>query len=252
MNYFDDIVNCCSDLLNNFPDAKPIAEYANKRLSESALKKFGFGYFPSNNHLPVLEEMVGSEKLSKLDLIYDRIVQDGISSRKIRHSGLENHNLILPYRDVYGEIIALVGRSLLSDEERRENNIPKYKNTAFDKRKHLFGLYEAKQSIINNNIAYIVEGQFDCITAHDKGLNNVVALGSSSMTFEQFALIMRYTNNLIIMLDNDLAGRLGTEKIIKYYSKYANIKKAVIPRGYKDIDEYLSDNDINSLIYTLK
>jgi len=252
MNYYKDIVASCRDLLLNFPEAAHVADYASKRLTESGQDKFSFGYFPSNANLSVLEAIVGEDKLAKSDLIYDRILQDGASTRKIRHSSLENHNLVMPYRDVYGNIIALVGRTILGEEERQAQNIPKYKNTSFDKGSHLFGLYEAKESIIKTNTAYVVEGQFDCITAHGKGMTNVVALGSSNMTFEQFALLTRYTNNLFILLDNDQAGRAGTERILKFYSKYANIRRSILPKGFKDIDEYLADNDVESLIYTLK
>lgn len=252
MNYFDDVVSCCRDLLINFPEAKPIAEYADRRLSKAGQERFSFGYFPSNKNLQALIAMVGEDRLTKLELIYDRIIQDGVSNRQIKHSNMENHNLVMPYRDVYGNVIALVGRSILTDDQRKEHELPKYKNTKFTKGNHLFGLYEAKASIIKNNLVFVVEGQFDCITASDKGLSNVVALGSSNMSFEQFALITRYTNNIILLLDNDEAGKIGSDKVIKLYSKYANIKKAALPNGYKDIDEYLSDNSIDSLSFILK
>jgi DNA primase catalytic core len=252
MTYFDDITNYCEELLLNFSDAKGVADYTDKRLSKAGQKKFRFGYFPSNQNLELLISVLGEEKLAQMDLIYDKVIQDGVSARKIRHATLENHNLIMPYRDVYGNIIALVGRTILAEEERKSLDLPKYKNTSFDKSKHLFGLYEAKQTIVKNNIVYVVEGQFDCITAQDKGLNNVVALGSSNMTFEQFALLCRYTNNIILLLDNDDAGKVGADRIMKLYSKHANIKKGILPYGFKDVDEYLTDNTVESLIYTLK
>lgn len=252
MTCFNEIVNCCKDLLVNFADAKEVASYTDKRLSKAGQEKFGFGYFPSNKNLHLLSTVVGEDKLGEMELIYDKIIQDGVSSRKMRHATLENHNLIIPYKDVYGNVIALVGRTILGEEQRKYLNIPKYKNTSFDKGKHLFGLYEAKYSIIKNNLVYVVEGQFDCITAQDKGLQNVIALGSSNMTFEQFALLSRYTNNIVLLLDNDDAGNTGAERILKLYSKYANMRKASLPRSYKDVDEYLTENTVESLIYTLK
>lgn len=247
MNYFDDVINCCRDLLLNFPEAKDIAEYADKRLSHAGQEKFQFGYFPSFKNLQTIITSVGKNRLIQLELLYPET-----SSHKEQHSCMENHNLVMPYRDLYGNPIALVGRTLLDDKERDKLGIPKYKNTTFKKGNHLFGLYEAKDSIIKNNLVFVVEGQFDCITAHDKGLTNVVALGSSNMSFEQFALLTRYTNNVILLLDNDTAGKLGSEKIIKLYSKYANIKVATLPKGFKDIDEYLSENSIDSLNFILK
>jgi DNA primase len=253
---FEAVVSCCRDLLINFPDAKDVADYADKRLSRAGQEKFSFGYFPAHKNLQALIAMVGEEKLSKLELIYDRIVQDGVSNRKITRSSMENHNLVMPYKDVYGNVIGLVGRTILNDEQRNKANIPKYKNTSRDtglvKGSHLFGLFESKDSIIKNNLAFIVEGQFDCITSYDKGLTNVVAAGTSNMTFEQFALITRYTNNIVLLFDNDDAGKTGSDKIIKLYSKYANIKRAELPKGFKDIDEYLSENSIEDLNFILK
>jgi len=252
MNYFDDVINCCRDLLINFPDARSVAEYADGRLSKAGQDRFSFGYFPSHKNIQALVAIVGEDRLTKLELTYDKIIQDGVSSRHVKHSNMEKHNLVMPYRDVYGNVIAIVGRTILNDEERKKIDLPKYKNTSFFKGNHLFGLYESKESIIKNNLAFVVEGQFDCITAHDKGLPNVVALGSSGMSFEQFALLTRYTNNIILLLDNDEAGKMGSDRVMKLYGKYANIKKAVLPKGYKDIDEYLSDNSIDSLSFILK
>lgn len=247
MSNFDDVISCCRDLLINFPEAKEISSYADGRLSKAGQEKFSFGYFPTNKNLQTLISVVGEDKLGELELIYPKL-----SEHRERHSSMENHNLIMPYRDVYGNIIAIVGRTILDDDQRKSIDIPKYKNTAFKKGNHLFGLYESKDSIISNNLIFVVEGQFDCISAHDKGLTNIVALGSSSMTFDQFALILRYTNNIVLLLDNDEAGRLGTERILKLYSKHANIKRAGLPKGYKDICEYLSDNSIEDLNLVLR
>lgn len=252
MNCFDDVISCCRDLLINYPGAKNVADYANNRLSKCGQEVFSFGYFPPNDDMQILTSVVGEECLKKLDLIYPLEVLDGASNRKIMHSMLRNHNLVMPYRDAYGNIVAVVGRSILDDNARSIANIPKYKNTYFLKRNHLFGLYEGKKSIVKNNLVYIVEGQFDCITAHDKGLTNVVALGSSGMTFEQFAFITRYTDNIVLLLDNDNAGKAGTERILKLYSHRANIKNAKLPDGIKDIDEFLSNNSVEDLQFVIK
>lgn len=252
MNYFDDVIGCCRDLLINFPDARDVAEYADKRLSKAGQERFSFGYFPSHKNLQALAAIVGEDRLIELELVYAKIIQDGVSSRKVLHSNLEKHNLIIPYRDVYGNIIAVVGRTVLDDDQRKKIDIPKYKNTSFPKGSHLFGLFEAKDSIIQNNLAFVVEGQFDCITASDKGLTNIVALGSSGMSFEQFALLTRYTNNIVMMLDNDEAGKAGMDRVIKLYHKHANIKRAVLPKPFKDIDEYLSMYSINDLQFSIK
>lgn len=232
---FDQIVSCCQELLETFPPASKVKEYIDNRLPEETQRRFQFGYFPTNEHLHILEETVGEAILFKenTNLIYDMIV-DG---HKTRHGILENNNLIMPYKDLYGKIVGLVGRSIQSDDERTLSNVAKYKNTSFDKGKNLFGLYSAKKYIVDKNKAIILEGQFDCIAAQEKGILNAVALGSSNMTFDQLMLVMRYTNNIVLLLDNDEAGKIGAQKIKAHYDRFANIQIASLPCGYKDLDD---------------
>src|SRR5271166_4130508 len=248
MNSFDLVIKSCSDLLDSFPDAKQVAEYLDGRLSKQAQKDFAFGYFPTNANLQTLVSAVGNDILKDLALIYDRAHHNGYELIRERHATLEDHNLVMPYRDAYGNVMGIVGRSILDDGARAGTNIPKYKNTSFDKRQHLFGLFEAKKSIVENKLVFIVEGQFDCISAHDKGMKNVVALGSSSMTVEQCALLLRYTNNFALLLDNDDGGKSGRERIVKNYTQYANISNAKLPDGFKDLDEFLKENSPSDII----
>jgi DNA primase len=240
MTIFDTIINCCTDLLYNFAPAKDTYTYISDRLSRDAIKEWQFGYFPNNQNLEVLASMVGNDTLKSCDLIYDKIY----NGQKHRCSTMSDYNLVLPYKNVYGEIIGIVGRSILSDDQRNLRDISKYKNTHFSKKSNLFGLDKAKKSIIKNNLVILVEGQLDVIQAHSKGLQNVVALGSSNMSFEQIALLTRYTNNIFLILDSDDAGKDGEQKIIKNYSKYANIKKAYLPDGFKDLDQFFSENKL--------
>jgi DNA primase len=241
MNAYNKIIDYCADLLENSPDANNVATYLNNRVSKGIQRKFSFGYFPDNKGIKALTENVGEELLGELSLLYDRLYNNG-NQVKERHAAFENHNLIMPWKNVYGEIIALVGRSILDDEKRAEKKISKYKNTSFDKRKHLFGFFEGKNEIIKRNTVFLVEGQFDCIAAHDKGMENVVAIGSSNLAFDQCALLLRYTDNFVLLLDADDAGRAGNEKAIKQYSKYANIKIGALPENYKDLCEFLASN----------
>jgi len=243
MTAFDSIINCCTNLLHSFPQAKETADYIHSRLSERAIEKFQFGYFPDNKNLEVLSSLVGDEVLKSCDLIYDKIY----NGEKYRCSTMSDYNLIMPYRDVYGRIIGIVGRSILSDNERKNKSISKYKNTHFAKRSNLFGLNFAKKSIIKNNLAILCEGQIDVIQSSDKGLEHIVALGSSGMAFEQVALLMRYTNNIILLLDNDDAGQTGANKIIQNYGRYANFRKAHLPDGFNDLDQFFMENDLKDL-----
>jgi len=95
----------------------------------------------------------------------------------------------------------------------------------------------------------LVEGQFDVIKAHERGLKNIVALGNSNMSPYQAALLSRYTDTVFVVLDNDDAGEKGRKKMEEKYGNDLNIVNLFLPDGYKDIDEYLSQNTVDSLTF---
>jgi DNA primase len=70
----------------------------------------------------------------------------------------------------------------------------------------LYGIYQAKKSIIQENKCYLVEGYTDVISMHQAGIENVVASSGTSLTVEQIKLIKRFTNNVTILYDGDPAG----------------------------------------------
>jgi DNA primase len=242
---YEKIVEPCQFLLNNFPEAQASKSYLDSRLNPESQTKWGFGYFPDIQNLSVLTDLVGEEALMKLELLTASRIEDSLSPRRVMRDFFEDHPLIMPQRDTYGKVVALVGRTLLSETARQAKKLAKYKNTIFKKGNYLFGLYENKQNILDRGCVYIVEGQFDVIKAVEKGFKNIVALGNSSMTAYQFSVISRYSDNLFLLLDNDEAGQKGRKRIISKFGQLANIRNFYIPEEYKDIDEYITKGRIS-------
>lgn len=238
-----EIINHCSYLLYNCPQAEDCLSYLDKRINREIQQKFGFGYFPSNDNINLLIDFISNNNLIEHDLAWSLNISDSQNIQNKTIYFFENHPLIMPYRDVYGDIIGLVGRSLLPDND-RPFNVPKYKNTEFKKGNHLFGLFEAKQSILELDFVYVVEGQFDVIKAFEKGIKNIVALGSANMTARQISLLSRYTNNIIMLLDADNAGENGRERVKKKFGSLINLSiDQYLPDQYKDIDDFLDKNN---------
>ena len=252
MVMFEKIVESCRFLLNNFPGAQGCRDYLNSRLNTESQELFQFGYFPGIENLQALTSLIGEDQLREAKLFYSKDIEDSLYPRTVNFCYFEEYPLILPFRDTYGKVVALVGRSLLNDAERKKKKISKYKNTIFTKGNFVFGLYENKQSIIDLDSVYIVEGQFDVIKAVEKGFTNIVALGSSDMSAYQFSVISRYTNNIFLLLDNDEAGEKGRKRAVDKYGKLANIRNFYLPNDSKDIDEYLSHNSYESLSFIVK
>lgn len=245
-NRLEQIIKQCRVLLNH-PNAEYHRNYLDNRISHVMQERFIFGYFPGSKDIHLLSDVIGMDALKELGLIYNWDFEDSLGPRTMYVNYFEEQSLVMSYKDVYGRVVALVGRSLLSDKEREDKGIEKYKNTKFTKGNHLFGLNDARQHIIRNNCVYIVEGQFDVIKAFEKGLMNIVGIGSANMSDYQFTLLCRFTNNIKLLLDNDVAGEKGRRAIKEKYGSFANIQDVHLPSPYKDIDEYLKDNSAQSI-----
>jgi len=232
---FAEVFNACKLLLNK-PIGSEIKKYLDSRVGKTP---FNFGYFPPNQNLDHLINLIGKDVLINLGLVYDKRVTEFGYECFVPQSVLNYHNLIMPYHNLYGDIIGIVGRTMESKEKRSELSIGKYKNTSIAKSLNLFGLNLAKKNITSKKHVIIVEGQFDCITAHSFGLTNTIALGGAAFSKYHYNLVSRYTKNVYLALDNDDAGNKSSEKIISKYGKLLNVQKFEIPKEYGDIDNFL-------------
>ena len=251
-NIYHDVVIAGKDLLNN-DVAKRAKEYIRKRISANNIKKFDIGYFPDDKNLDLITNTIDEEKLKKLKLVNEWKVYDVINTNFFTKSFFCYNNIIFPYRDEYGNIIALSGRTYLNDDEIGSLgvDIPKYKNTFFTKSLHLFGLYQAKKAIYVKDYVIVVEGQIDCISCHEYGIHNVVAVCGSDLSRYQFYLLKKMTNNIYLLFDNDSAGERARKKIVSKYGKFANIKNISFSSKYLDVDKYLHESPINDILDNL-
>ena len=138
--------------------------------------------------------------------------------------------LIIPVSDVKDRIIAFGARSL-------DNSMPKYINSPetkiYIKRKSLFGLNFAKDSIREKDFCVIVEGYFDVITPMKEGLMNIVSSSGTALTIDQIKLLKRYTNNIVVIYDSDTAGQLATLRSLDLFlEEEMNIKITTLPKGF--------------------
>jgi DNA primase len=181
--------------------------------------------YDNQNHKQFLEERpISLETINKWMIGY-------LPSHILWRFPFLRGRIICPVFDSYGDIIAFTGRKLEKNknimlanffEDFKEEGIEmwdkwyraKWINEPYDKKNHLFGLYQNKHNIVKKQYAIIVEGNYDVVTLDNFGVNNAVATCGTTFSKKQASLLLRYTKNLVIMTDSDQAGDKLTDRIL--------------------------------------
>lgn len=132
----------------------------------------------------------------------------------LAEKGMMKGRIAIPIHDHYGSLVAYAGRAL--DAKSAEEG-GKYKLPAnFHKMQVLYNYHRAKDF----PTLILVEGFFDCFKVHQAGFPNVCALMGTAMSDFHQELILKTFERVVVMLDNDPAGKQGTKDILnRLYSK---------------------------------
>ncbi|MFA7284511.1 MAG: DNA primase [Candidatus Absconditabacterales bacterium] len=219
---------------SNNLQANPTAlEYLHQRnLDDQIIQTFGLGYAPDGYY-----DLINY--LKKMGCSTEQILESGLC--KTGPSGdiydFFRKRIIFPIRDVVNNIVAFAGRVTDSQDS------PKYLNLSdtplYDKSKTLYGIHLAKQHIAEHKCIIVVEGYMDVIGLYRIGLPVGLATCGTALTEEHLKQIKRYSDTVILLFDNDDAGRAATIRALKMayaYDLYPSVLS--LPDGMKDIDDF--------------
>jgi len=152
------------------------------------------------------------------------------------HYDAFRNRLMFPIRDPMQRVIGFGGRTLGDDPA-------KYLNTSqtplFDKARCLFGLDVAKTAIGETGRAVVVEGYLDCVMAHQFGFNDTIATLGTALGTDHAAILRRYTESVVLLLDSDQAGERAVDRALPLFlSQRLDVRLARVPEG-KDPADYL-------------
>ncbi|MBP5426611.1 MAG: DNA primase [Clostridiales bacterium] len=206
-------------------------EYLDKRgLSEGTLRKFGLGY--SSNEWDDLYQSVKNEFSG------EALEKSGLFLKNKNGSVYDRFRgrVMFPIFNVMGDVIAFGGR-IIADGEPKYLNSPE--TVIYSKRKNLYALNFAKK--YSKESLIIVEGYMDAVSLHQAGVKNAVASLGTAFTEDQARLVKKYTEEVVIAYDMDMAGRKATERAIKVLEGAGiRVKILSIPQG-KDPDEFIKN-----------
>jgi DNA primase len=202
---------------------------ARRQVDAETARHFGLGYAPGGANLVAF---LGKRGRSLKDAEAAGLVRSGRDFFQRR--------LMVPIRDERGQVVAFTGRTVLSEEQERRKYMNTPETAAYHKGRVLFGLDLARQAIGERGHAVMMEGQFDVIVGHQFGVTNAVASSGTALTEDQVRLLKRYTDELVLMFDNDRAGRTAAERAIDLCAgQEMRTRVARVDGVAKDPDEFL-------------
>lgn len=219
--------------------AHPLARYAAEELARrglplpapdaatgptaDALQAFRIGYAPHGwDNLAVFLRQQGISPVvaEKVGLLVPKTHGGG-------HYDRFRHRLMFPVIDVQGRVIAFSGRVLAeptaeelgtsrpaagdgAEQSKPAKYINSPESSIYTKGEHLFGLHQARQTIRQKGEATLVEGNFDVVSLHARGIQNVIAPLGTAFTASQAKLLKRFCPTVVLLFDGDAAGKKAT------------------------------------------
>ena len=168
--------------------------------------------------------------------------------------------LMFAVMDPQGRVVAFSGRALAEppDAPKRDDKgpPPKYMNTSetpiYTKGQMLFGLFQARHAIRKEESAVLVEGNFDVVSLHARGMANVVAPLGTAFTVDQAKLLKRFASTVVFLFDGDAAGKKAV-RASRDPAREAGLttKVATLPEG-ADPDDFVRTKGEGALADVLK
>lgn len=227
-NYFE-------EQLWNSDEGKAIglSYFKERGFREDIIKKFNLGYSPDvwdaltqnalkNKHAEEYLEKTGLSIKNEKGQLFDRF----------------RGRVMFPIHNFTGRVIGFGGRTLKTDKK-----VAKYVNSPesdiYHKSNVLYGLFQAKKAIRDQDNCYLVEGYADVLAVQQAYIENVVASSGTSLTIEQIRLISRFTQNVTILYDGDAAGiKASLRGLDMILEEGLNVKVVSFPEG-DDPDSYM-------------
>jgi DNA primase len=160
--------------------------------------------------------------------------------------GMMAERIAIPIHNPQGEVVAYAGRFPGEPGE----GTPKYKlPQGFRKSLELYNLDRAAKEPVEKPLL-MVEGFFSCMKLHQLGFRKVVALMGSTLSAAQEELLRQHTSQhsqIVVLLDEDEAGRAGRDDLAVRIAKFAFVKIHVFDQENQRPED-LSAEELTALL----
>ena len=203
---------------------------SNRGINEETIKEFEIGL-----SLDTRDDLTKLLVNKKYDL--GELNRIGLSSDD---HDIYNDRIMFPLYNVSGQVVGFSGRIY------NDNGQNKYLNTKetdiFKKGEMLYHYHIAREECRLQKSVIVMEGFMDVIRASTIGIKNTVALMGTALTNNQFNLIKRLSNNIILCLDGDEPGVHAMLSIGDHLLEQGVEVKVVVLPNDDDPDSFILKN----------
>ncbi|MFT6077140.1 MAG: DNA primase [Myxococcota bacterium] len=225
-----------NNLLSNI-GGEALSYLYSRGLNNANIKTFRLGFAPTSADL--LLRHLKSQSFSESELLASGII--GKNDNGKLYNKFKNR-VIFPITNHKGKVIAFGGRILGEGQ-------PKYLNSSetnlFKKGNNLYNLSNATKSIYDNKFVVVVEGYMDVISLSINGIENIVAPLGTALTIDQLQILARKSNDIVVCLDGDLAGKNAMKRtidlVLPTINPHNTIRFAILPNKV-DPDDFVRKN----------
>ena len=224
-----------------------VKEYLlNRGITKESIKKWRLGYSPDT--WQGLSDFLISKGYAR-----DEIVKVGLAVEKDdnRSNSYDRFRgrIIFPVFDLNSKPVGF-GARVFEKPEGIGVETAKYLNTPqtllYDKSSILYGLNNAKLAIRKKDQCVVTEGYTDTILCHQAGFENTVAASGTALTSQHLNILKRYSENLLLAFDMDVAGDSATKRGIHLaQDRGFNVKIIKMYSGAKDPADIILEDTQN-------
>jgi len=201
----------------NLANSPETLSYLQSRgLKPETIKEFDLGLtLPGNDEMTV--------NLINRGFNVNDIVRAGLTIKTERGQYRDRFQkrIIFPIHNHFGKIVGFSGR-ILPDFDKED--VAKYLNSSetpiFNKSRLLYGFWQSKKFIRDEDSAFLVEGQMDFLLSWQDGVRNVAASSGTALTSDHLRVLRRSASKLILGFDPDEAGQRAAERSIDLAGTY--------------------------------
>ncbi len=148
------------------------------------------------------------------NLLTRKALEKGFTADELRAAGLARtgggdyfqRRLLFPLTDARSRVVGFQARRLYDDDPLRAKYVNTPESELFVKGAVVYGLDKARESILKEDRACVVEGNTDVIALRQAGFKPVVACMGTALTEAQLRELGRLTKRLWLAFDGDAAG----------------------------------------------